>query len=447
MVSTTLSRLKTRSRSGALLAGLAALMLAGAPVRAQDGAGVGTSPAPAGASTAGAAPIASPAPAAGFIRTEGTRFVRPDGSTFPVRGMSFGNWLLPEGYMFKFKVHRSPREIEDVISYLAGPEEAARFWKAFREVYIQEPDLAFMQAAGFTTVRIPLHWKFFLDAADPSKIDPTGEGWVLIDRVLGWAKAHDIKVILDIHAAPGGQTGVNHDDGVGYPLTFYVPEFQRRTITLWRAIAERYRDNTTVLAYDLLNEPISPYHDTDFLNPRLEPLYQKIAAAIREVDPNHPIILAAAQWSTNFGVFGPPFDDNLAYTYHKFWASPERREVQDYVNFANRWGAPIFLGETGELTDEWNAKYRGMNERFGIGWSFWTFKNLDSRSTVVSITKPEGWDAIAAFGSAPRDAWDTMPKPSRDQVKATLDAYIENAKFANATVNRGYVASLGLTAP
>ncbi|HEY9213900.1 MAG TPA: cellulase family glycosylhydrolase [Ancylobacter sp.] len=391
--------------------------------------------------------LAAPARADGFVRAQGTRFVNPDGSTFLIKGMSFGNWLLPEGYMFKFRVQRSPREIEDVIQYLAGPEEAARFWKDFRDVYIQEDDLAFLAAAGFTTVRVPLHWKFFLDAKDPSRVDPNGEGWALIDRAIGWAKAHDIKVILDIHAAPGGQTGVNHDDGVGYPLTFYVPEFRRRTVAMWRAIAERYRDETAVLAYDLLNEPISPYHDTDYLNPRLEPLYAEITAAIREVDKNHPVILAAAQWSTNFGVFGLPFDANAGYTYHKFWASPERREVQDYVNFANRWGVPIFLGETGELTDEWNAKYRAMNEKFGIGWSFWTYKNLDSLSTVVSIAKPEGWDAIAAFGSAPRSEWDSMAKPPREAVAATLRAYIEAAKFTNTRVNRGYVTSLGLQAP
>jgi hypothetical protein len=382
---------------------------------------------------------AAPPAKDGFVRAQGTRFVNPDGSTFKIKGMSFGNWLLPEGYMFKFRVQRSPREIESVIEYLAGPEEAARFWKDFRDVYIREEDIAFLKAAGFTTVRIPLHFKFFTT--------PDSEGWALIDRVLGWCKAHGIKAILDIHAAPGGQTGVNHDDGVGYPLVFYVPEYRRQTVDLWRRVAERYKDEPAVLGYDLLNEPISPYHDADYLNPRLEPLYAEITQAIRSVDTNHPVILAAAQWSTNFGVFGPPFDANAAYTYHKFWASPERREVQDYVNFANRWGVPLFLGETGELTDEWNAQYRALNEKFGIGWSFWTYKNLDSRSTVVSITKPEGWDAIAAFGSVPRSQWDSMKKPPREEVVKTLRAYIENAKFANATVNRGYVASLGLRAP
>ncbi|MBS7539229.1 glycoside hydrolase family 5 protein [Ancylobacter lacus] len=402
-----------------------------------------------------AAPLAAqeaqePPPGAvpsGFVRAQGTRFVNPDGSTFHIKGMSFGNWLLPEGYMFKFKVQRSPREIESVIAYLAGPEAAARFWTRFREVYIGEADIAFLKAAGFTTVRIPLHWKFFMDPADPEKVDPQGEGWTLLDRVIGWCRSYGLKAILDIHAAPGGQTGVNHDDGVGYPLTFYIPKYQRATIAMWQAIAGRYRDETAVLAYDLLNEPISPYHDQDYLNPRLEPLYARITQAIRAVDTHHPVILAAAQWSTNFGVFGPPFDGNAGYTYHKFWASPERREVQDYVNFANRWQVPLFLGETGELTDDWNATYRALNESFGIGWSFWTYKNLDSASTVVSIEKPAGWDAIAAFGSAPRRDWAGMARPPQAEVVATLDAYLEAARFANGHVNAGYVASLGLKVP
>ena len=96
-----------------------------------------------------------------------------------------------------------------------------------------------------------------------------------------------LHVIIDLHAAPGGQTGVNHDDGPGFPLTFYVPQYRQLTIALWQKLAARYRDETAVLGYDLLNEPISPYSDVAYLNPQLEPLYRDIVAAIRSVDPNH----------------------------------------------------------------------------------------------------------------------------------------------------------------
>ena len=79
-----------------------------------------------------------------------------------------------------------------------------------------------------------------------------------------------------------------------------------------------------------------------------------MTAAIREVDPGRVVILAGGQWSSSFDMFGPPFAENLAYTYHSFWASTKRDSIQRHLNFANRYNVPLFLGETGELTDEWN---------------------------------------------------------------------------------------------
>ena len=62
----------------------------------------------------------------------------------------------------------------------------------------------------------------------------TGEGWALLDRVLGWVREAGLYAIVDLHAAPGGQTGINHDDGPGYPLMFYVPRDRDLTVKLWR---------------------------------------------------------------------------------------------------------------------------------------------------------------------------------------------------------------------
>ena len=62
----------------------------------------------------------------------------------------------------------------------------------------------------------------------------TGEGWFLLDRVLGWVRDAGPLAIVDLHAAPGGQTGINHDDGPGYPLMFYVPRDRQLTVKLWQ---------------------------------------------------------------------------------------------------------------------------------------------------------------------------------------------------------------------
>jgi hypothetical protein len=388
---------------------------------------------------------AGDATAAGIVRIVGKRFVAPDGSAFLIKGIGLGNWLMNEGYMFKFDLARSPKQIEALFARLIGEEEAARFWVRFRDTYIAEDDIRLIQQAGFNTVRVPLHYALFMTGDDPLRFE--GPGYRLLDRLVSWCRDAGLKVILDLHAAPGGQTGVNHDDGTGFPLVFYVPKYREQTVLLWRHLAERYRSETAVLGYDLLNEPITPYLDTDYLNPRLEPLYRDIVAAIRAVDPDHPVFLAGAQWSSNFSVFGPPFAPNIAYTYHEFWSSTRRDAIQKYVDFSNRYDVPVFLGESGELNDAWNAAFRSLHERMGIGWSFWTYKNLDSTSTVVSIAKPPGWDAIIAAADTPPERWSDATLPTRAAARATLAAYLDAIELRHATVRRSYLVSLGLTPP
>jgi len=403
--------------------------------------------------TALAATLIAGSPAAAapdFIHADGRRLVDGRGGDFAVKGINLGNWLVPEGYMFEFTHARSATEIAGVIETLVGPEAASQFWTQFRDIYIAEDDIRFIKAAGFNTVRVPLHWQLFVKPGDDGGVGAQagdndrfeGPGWPLLDRLVQWCRQAGLRVIIDLHAAPGGQTGVNHDDGSGFPLTFYVPRYRRLTIALWQQLAAHYRDEPAVLGYDLLNEPISPYSDENYLNPRLEPLYRDIVAAIRSVDPNHLVFLAGAQWSTNFAMFGRPFDGNAVYTYHKFWARPARDAVQDYLDFGNRWNVPLLIGETGENTDDWNRKFRRLNEQFGIGWCFWSYKNLDIDPAVVSIQKPAGWDLIAKAGSAGAD-----PLPPRAQAQTILDAYLQAARFSNVRVNTGYLNSLGLVAP
>ena len=382
--------------------------------------------------------LALAAPAAAdsrLVRTEGRNFIAPDGSVLNIKGISLGNWLMPEGYMFKFEVSKAPRQIYGAFDRLLGPEKATAFWKEYRERYIAEDDIRFIKSVGFNTVRIPLHYALFM--TDDGVIQ--GDGWRLLDRALGWVREAGLYAIVDLHAAPGGQTGINHDDGPGYPLMFYVPRHREMTVKLWGAIAKRYAGNPVILGYDLLNEPIAPYHDVATLNPRLEPFYKEATAAVRAVDPGRVIILAGGQWSSSFDMFGPPFTDNLAYTYHSFWASTKRDSIQRHLNFSARYNVPLFLGETGELTDQWNEGFRKLHELHGVGWSFWTYKNLDTPSTIVSIPRPEGWNEIVAFAD-----FRTPTKPSDELIVRAMTQYLDNMRLPNATVRWSYLASLGL---
>ena len=83
-------------------------------------------------------------------------------------------------------------------------------------------------------------------------------------------------MILDMHAAPGGQTGTNIDDSYGYPWLYDSPKEQAHLMAVWQRIAKHYANNKTVMGYDLLNEPIPHYPSLQPLNEKLEPLYKKL---------------------------------------------------------------------------------------------------------------------------------------------------------------------------
>ena len=379
-----------------------------------------------------------------FVTTRGRDLVSADGKPLLLKGINLGNWLLPEGYMFKFKTANSPRLIHTVINELVGEDEGRRFWKTYYENYITREDIRFIKQSGFNSIRVPFSYRLFVSEAEPRKIE--GEGYRLLDDVVAWCKKENLYVIFDMHAAPGGQTGDNIDDSWGYPFLFESAESQDLTVNLWRKIAARYRDEPAVIGYDLLNEPIAPYFDTADLNPKLEPLYRKMVAGIRVVDRNHLIFLGGAQWDNNFKVFGPPFDDKLVYTFHKYWMEVNQQAIQEYLDFRDKHNVPVWMGESGENTDEWISSYRTLLERNNIGWCFWPYKKLNATSCVVSINSPTDWDTIVGFAEGPRATFEEVRKhrPSKEKVQKALSDYLERIRFANCRINQRYLNALGL---
>jgi hypothetical protein len=379
-----------------------------------------------------------------FVTVRGKEFVSPDGRPLLLKGINLGNWLLPEGYMFKFKGTNSPQLIEAAINQLIGEDEARKFWKIYRDNYITREDIRFIKRSGFNSIRVPFNYRLFVSDTNSRKLE--GPGYELLDRVVDWCRTENLFVVLDMHAAPGGQTGDNIDDSWGYPFLFESSESQQLAIDLWRKIAARYQNETTVMGYDLLNEPIAHYFDTNSLNPKLELLYRRMVSAIREVDKNHVIFLGGAQWDTNFRVFGPPFDAKLAYTFHKYWMIVNQEAISEYLTFRDKYNVPVWMGESGENTDEWIDSFRKLLEADNVGWCFWPYKKLAATSCIVSINLPEAWNVVVAFVEGPRTTFEDVRKhrPDKERVKKALRDYLERVKFANCKVNQGYLKALGL---
>jgi hypothetical protein len=394
---------------------------------------------------------AEPVPS-GFVHTQGSELVDGAGRPLLLRGTNLGNWLEPEGYMFHFGDNgpTSPREIEDYFDELIGPQQAKTFWHQYRDVYITKADIDLLQSTGMNSVRVPIHYKFFTPGND--------EGLDLLDRVVSWAKADGMYVVIDMHMAPGGQTGTNIDDSYGYPWLYDSPADQEELIAIWKRIADHYRDEPTVLGYDLLNEPIPHYPQLQKYNSQLEPLYKRIAAAIREVDTHHVLILGGARWDTDFSVFGPPFDKNVMYQFHLYrFGKPWKEEdvagdIAQYIKFRDTYAhAPIWLGESGENNDDWVRGFRMLLEKNHIGWCFWPYKKVDATSSIVSIAKPDHWDEIVKYSSERRGVGNTEKqlemRPSPEIAAAALNQLLENAKVAKCRVNTGYIEALGLKVP
>ncbi|HEY8559790.1 MAG TPA: glycoside hydrolase family 5 protein [Pyrinomonadaceae bacterium] len=379
-----------------------------------------------------------------FVSVRGKEFIQPGGEPVFLKGINLGNWLLPEGYMFEFKRVNSPQRIYEAFNQLVGEAEARRFWKEFQAGYITQEDIKFIKRAGFNSVRVPFSYRLFVAADDPRKLE--GVGYELLDRVVNWCRQENLYVVLDMHAAPGGQTGDNIDDGDGYPFLFESAEDQALTIKIWQKLAARYKNERAVIGYDLLNEPIAHYFDRDHFNPKLEPFYKRLTAAIRAVDKNHLIFLGGAQWNSNFKVFGAPFDDKLVYTFHKYWTAADQTVVQEYVDFGDKYNVPLYMGESGENSYEWIDAFRKTLEKNNIGWCFWTFKRLDAKATIASVKKPAEWDAIVSFAENPRLTFEEVRKarPPKEKIDRALREYLENIKFANCRINEEYLRALGL---
>ncbi|MDR2385221.1 MAG: glycoside hydrolase family 5 protein [Tannerella sp.] len=384
-----------------------------------------------------------------FISISGHDLVTPEGEKFFIRGINLGNWLNPEGYMFGFGSEAaSYRLINEVFCELVGPDFTRNFWNAFKKNYITEDDMKYIRQTGMNSVRIPFHYKLFTDEDYMGKI-ASHDGFQYIDSLIEWCRRQNLYVILDMHDAPGGQTGDNIDDSFGFPWLMEDKESRQLFCSIWKDIAARYAGDTIILGYDLLNEPIATYFmkDYPYLNDLLEPLYKECVKEIRKVDKNHIVLLGGAQWNSNFRIFkDSKFDDKMMYTCHRYWCDTLQANIQDFVNFRDSVNLPLYMGETGENTFEWIAAWTRLMERNNIGWHYWPYKKMISDRCMTTIPQPENWELITAYTRADRTTFAKIrhARPHQATIRKAMNELLENIKFANTVKNEGYIKAMGM---
>jgi endoglucanase len=375
----------------------------------------------------------------GFVRVDHGQLV--DGLNAPLllRGVGLGNWLLPEGYMWKFEPPgpQSPRQIEALFSDLVGPQRAAQFWTEFRDRFITEADIERIAAEGMNHVRLPINSRIVMDETGAL----IASGLELIDRLIGWCRTHRLWVVLDLHGAPGGQTGTNIDDSPnGEPELFFDRRYQDQTVDLWVALARRYRDEPVVAAYDLLNEPLPNAYGTQYAG-ELIALYRRLTAAIREVDPHHVIIYEGTHWATDWSIFTEVWDANSVLQFHKYWSPPDTPSIKRFLTTARDLGLPIYMGEGGENNLAWLQTAFQLYEDHEISWNFWPWKKIDTRTSPCSVDPPDGWADLVAFASG------STAKPSADDAWSILTNLLQAIELSRCTYHSDVISAILRRAP
>ena len=382
-----------------------------------------------------------------FVRVDGPNLVKPDGTKLFIQGTNLGNWLNPEGYMFGLSRTNSAWMIDLMIKEAVGPDFAAEFWRQFKDNYITRKDIEFIASQGANTIRLPFNYKLFTDE-DYMGLTSNQDGFARIDSVVAWCRDAGLYLILDMHDCPGGQTGDNIDDGHGYPWLFESKVSQDLFCDIWKRIACRYKDEPVILGYELANEPIAHYFDNkDALNLLLEPLYKRAVKTIREVDANHVILLGGARWNSDFFMFTDwKFDNNIMYTCHRYGGEPTAEAIKDYIDFRDKTNLPMYMGEIGHNTDEWQSQFVKVMKENNIGYTFWPYKKIDN-SCMMGIKRPEQWDDIVVkFSETPRGTYKEWreARPDQETFRKLLLKYAENSRFENCQRQDGYIRSMGL---
>lgn len=380
------------------------------------------------------APVSAPV---GLVRSEGGKILGPDGRELLLRGVGLGNWLLPEGYMWGFGDDAaSPRQIEALVEDLLGASAAGEFWREFRDRFITREDVVAIAEAGFDHVRLPINWRVVIGENG----DLVPGGIALVDRLVEWCSQAGILVLLDLHGAPGGQTGTNIDDSFGRPELFMDERHVELTERLWTELALRYRGEPTILGYDLLNEPLP--HEWQHRYPaELVAVYRRLTAAIRAVDPDHLIMYEGSHWATNWDIFTEVWDPNSVLQFHRYWMAPETAAISTYLEVGRRLGLPVYMGEGGENSPEWVAAAHQLYEDNGVGWNLWPWKKIETLTSPLSVVAPAGWDIVLDFASG------VGGKPERAVAQRIFAELLENFAVNRCVARPEIVAAAFRRAP
>ena len=375
----------------------------------------------------------------GFLKTKGKDILNEKGENVLLRGIGLGGWMLQEPYMFQLsEVAGTQTEIKSKISELIGKKNCEEFYTRYLKNMITEKDIDSLRRWGFNSIRLPIHYNLFTLPVDEEPLSGQNTwlktGFELTDNLLSWCRKNKIYLILDLHAAPGGQGNDRPiaDIDTLKPRLWESEANQNKTIALWKKLASRYKDEEWIGGYDLINET---NYKLD-ANESLKKLFYEITEEIRRVDVKHIIFIEGNQFANDYTGLTPPWDTNMVYSFHKYWNPTTYETIQKYLDMRAKYNVPLWMGESGENTNEWFRSAVNLFETNNIGWSWWTIKKIGSESSLMTISRPAGYQKVIDYWAGKGQ------KPSVAEANATFMELAENVKIEKCKVNYGVLEAL-----
>jgi len=376
----------------------------------------------------------------GFLHRDGQKIVDGNGKNVLLRGLGLGGWMVQEGYMLQTQPFASPQyQIRQKIQEVIGEEGTKEFYAAYKANSITKRDIDSLAKWGFNSIRLPMHYNLYTPPIEQEKngeITWIEEGFTMTDNLLKWCEENKIYLILDLHAAPGGQgnDAAISDFDTTKPALWQSEANQKKMIALWKKLAARYRDKQWIGAYDIINEPNWNFTGSnkngcdENSNGPLRDLMVAVTKAIREVDTNHLIFIEGNCWGNNYNGIFPLWDDNLALSFHKYWNYTDKASIEQILGYREKYNVPIWMGESGENSNVWFKDALTLVESQNIGWAFWPMKKIDNIAGVASVAKTPQYDVLLKY-------WKNGGmKPSPEFAKKTLMKIADNYKMENVTV-------------
>lgn len=376
-----------------------------------------------------------------FLHRDNQNIVDKSGKNILLRGLGLGGWMVQEGYMLKTSDFAGPQfQIKQKISDLIGEKNTEKFYKKYKENGITKRDIDSLAAWGFNSVRLPMHYNLYTlpieKESNPNQNTWIEEGFVMTDSLLSWCASNKIYLILDLHAAPGGQgKDANISDyDESKPSLWESKANQEKMIAFWKKIAARYKNNEWIGGYDIINEPNWNFSGTnkngcdETLNKPLRELQINITNAIREVDKNHLIIIEGNCWGNNYKGIFPLWDENMALSFHKYWSYNDLATIQQMLDYRKEYNVPIWLGESGENSNVWFQEVISLIENNNIGWAFWPMKKIDNIAGITSVKETKDYQILLEYFKSGKN------KPSVEFATKALLQMADNYKMENLNI-------------